>query len=145
MRAVVKLNRNSYKRSTLPDSLDALDFIAMVGVFNENNVHALATVHRIAQRQGTTDGDDINEIQNAITQINDSSVAFILKYPDLEYAENTIDLSTLTEKGRGNYFVEQVLSAHAAMVETHMLSTPNKEIYLQDITTPRTTNRILRM
>jgi hypothetical protein len=138
MRAVVKLNRNCSTSSALYTSLDALNYIAMAGVFDENNSNSLATVHRIAHQPGAHDNSD--KIENAIAQINDRSIEFLLRYPDLEYFENTIDLSTLYKSGK-NYFVERVISSHAAMAKSVQSAPPNKELTLQ-ITTPRTSNRM---
>ena len=125
MRAVVKLNHNC---STLHNSLDSLNFIAMAGVFNDVNFQALVAVHRVAQRPGADGNTD--EILNSIAEINDKSIEFILKYPALEYAENSLDF----EASIPQFFVERLKSAPTSM-------SPNKEVKLQEITTPRTTNK----
>jgi hypothetical protein len=110
----------------------------MAGVFDENNSNSLATIHRIAQQPGVYGNSD--EIENAIALINDRSIEFLLRYPDLEYFENTIDMSALYKCGH-NYFVERVISSHAAMAKSVQSAPPNKELTLQ-ITTPRTSNRM---
>ena len=140
MRALVKLNRNC---SSLYNSLDALNYIAMAGmagngIFDESNIQALATVHRVAQRPGDKCNSD--EIHKAIAQLNDSCVEFIAKFPDLEWSDNTIDLSNLYKNGR-NDFVERVISAHAKLTKAFPSSPPSKK-QLHEITTPRTNNKM---
>ena len=135
MRALVKLNRNC---SSLHNALDALNYIAMAGIFDESNIQALATVHRVAHR---TEGNcKTDEIHKAIAQLNDSCIEFIAKFPDLEWSENSIDLSSLYKNGR-NDFVERVISAHAKLTKAFSSSPPSKK-HLHEITTPRTTNKM---
>ncbi len=137
MRALVKLNRNC---SALYNCLDALNYIAMAGngIFDESNIHALATVHRVAQRP--SDKCNSDEINKAIAQLNDSCLEFISKFPDLEWSENTTDLASLYKHGR-NDFVERVISAHVKLTKAFPSSPPSKK-QLHEITTPRTTNKM---
>ena len=111
MRAVKKLNHNikhtgsnfsTYK--TLNYS-DALNFLAMAGIFDESNVDALATIaHGGALSR--------EELQKATEQIIDSSIEFILSYPDLEYTENTTNMLSLYKTCQVN-FIERVLKEKA--------------------------------
>ena len=136
MRALVKLNQNC---SSLYNSLDALNYIAMAGngIFDESNIMALATVYRVAQRPGENCNSD--EIHKAIAQLNDSCLEFIAKFPDLEWSENTKDMFSLY-KQRSD-FVERVISAHAKLTKAYPSSPPSKK-QLHEINTPRTTNKM---
>jgi hypothetical protein len=128
MRALVKLNRNC---SSLNKALDALNYIAMAGngIFDESNIQALATVHRVAQRPGDKCNSD--EINKAIAQLNDSCLEFIAKFPDLEWSQNTIDLSSLYKHGRNDFVVTKAFP-----------SSPPSKKQLHEITTPRTANKM---
>ncbi len=134
--AAEKLNRNIKRMGSTHETLnhsDALNFLAMAGIFDEYNVGALATI---------THGGLLlskEELQIAMEQIIDSSIEFILKYPDLEYTENTtyMNMLSLYKTCRFN-FIERVLLTHLAAVKANqdqrLLSPSNKM-------TPRITNK----
>ena len=156
MRAVTKMNHNFYTHGTLNKSADAINFLAMAGVFdgNENSFGtvSLATIYCYVKGStvydGTFDGD---KVQLAIERINDRAIEFICEYPDLEYTENTMDMSLLRVD-----FMERVLADHAAAKDRYQvqnISTPSKEaalsllemgkevkMPLQEISTPRIWN-----
>mmetsp|Transcript_38467 Transcript_38467/g.69330 ORF Transcript_38467/g.69330 Transcript_38467/m.69330 type:complete len:203 (+) Transcript_38467:130-738(+) len=147
MRAVTKLNHNFYTNGTLNNSLDAINFLAMASVFDEND-DILATMYPYAKKGMRKDYDctfNGDEVQMAVEHMVDRAIEFILAYPDLEYAENTIDMSILHETGQID-FMERVLPTHAAAAAAEAqhfqkASTPDKDEPLQEINTPRIANK----
>ena len=141
MRAVTKLNQNFYTNGTLTNLTSEFNFIAMSGVL-DGQQSILQTIHPYANGEkdydGTQDGD---EVQVALERINDLAVEFILKYPDLEYFENTFNLVNLQKTGID--FLQRALSK-PVVVDTSS-SSPNKEkqmqVPLQEIQTPRIANK----
>ena len=99
----------------------------------------LQTIHPYANGEkdydGTQDGD---EVQVALERITDLAVEFILKYPDLEYFENTFNPVNLHKTGID--FLQRALSKP---VVVGMSSSPSKEeqVPLQEIQTPRIANK----
>lgn len=146
MRAVEKLNRNSSSHDTLNTPLDALNLLALVGLFDEKNIVALATIYPYA-KQTNAPGDTFehDEVKWAIEKIIDCVIEFILMYPDLEYFENTTDMSILCNSCQLNY-IERELSKHATTVnawqEQILLSANvNESSLLMEISTPRIANK----
>ena len=133
MRAVTKISSHG----TL-NYLDALNFLAMAGIFDESNVDALATIaHEGALSQ--------EELEKATEQIIDSSIEFIRKYPDLEYTESTTNMLSLYKTCQIN-FIERVLESNLATVKTNQdqrILSPSKEeaAILGEIVTPRIANK----
>ena len=133
MRAVTKISSHG----TL-NYLDALNFLAMAGIFDESNVDALATIaHGGALSQ--------EELEKVTEQIIDRSIEFILKYPDLEYTENTTNMLSLYKTCQIN-FIERVLESNLATVKTNQdqrILSPSKEeaAILGEIVTPRIANK----
>ena len=110
--------------------LDALNFLAMVGIFDESNADALATIaHGGALSQ--------EEFEKATEQIIDGSIEFILKHPDLEYTENTTIMLSLYKTCQIN-FIERVLES-----KDQRILSPSKEeaAILGEIVTPRIANK----
>ena len=139
MRAVTKLNQNFYTNGTLTDLTSEFNFIAMSGVL-DGQQSILQTIHPYANGEkdydGTQDGD---EVQVALERINNLAVEFILKYPDLEYFENTFNLVNLQKTGIN--FLQRALSKPVV----DKFSSPDKEkqvqVPLQEIQTPRIANK----
>ena len=109
----------------------------MAGIFDDSNVNALATkAHGGALSQ--------EELQKATEQIVDSSIEFILKYPDLEYTENTTKMSSLHKTCQIN-FIERVIETNFASVNANQdqrrLSPSKEETILGEIVTPRIANK----
>jgi hypothetical protein len=125
MRTVTKISSHG----TL-NYLDALNFLAMVGIFDESNADALATIaHGGALSQ--------EEFEKATEQIIDGSIEFILKHPDLEYTENTTIMLSLYKTCQIN-FIERVLES-----KDQRILSPSKEeaAILGEIVTPRIANK----
>jgi hypothetical protein len=125
MRTVTKITSHG----TL-NYLDALNFLAMVGIFDESNADALATIaHGGALSQ--------EEFEKATEQIIDGSIEFILKHPDLEYTENTTIMLSLYKTCQIN-FIERVLES-----KDQRILSPSKEeaAILGEIVTPRIANK----
>jgi hypothetical protein len=125
MRTVTKISSHG----TL-NYLDALNFLAMVGIFDESNADALATIaHGGALSQ--------EEFEKATEQIIDGSIEFILKHPDLEYTENTTVMLSLYKTCQIN-FIERVLES-----KDQRILSPSKEeaAILGEIVTPRIANK----
>jgi hypothetical protein len=125
MRTVTKISSHG----TL-NYLDALNFLAMVGIFDESNADALATIaHGGALSQ--------EEFEKATEQIIDGSIEFILKHPDLEYTENTTIMLSLYKTCQIN-FIERVLES-----KYQRILSPSKEeaAILGEIVTPRIANK----
>lgn len=125
MRTVTKISSHG----TL-NYLDALNFLAMVGIFDESNADALATIaHGGALSQ--------EEFEKAKEQIIDGSIEFILKHPDLEYTENTTIMLSLYKTCQIN-FIERVLES-----KDQRILSPSKEeaAILGEIVTPRIANK----
>jgi hypothetical protein len=121
---------------TLRYSLDALNFLSMAGIFDESNASALAMMAAISQ--GTTlDNETLLKATEAIT---DTSIEFILKYPDLEYTENTMDMLSL-QKTCPIKFIEHVhFTATVKAGQDQTILSPNTTT-LGEVATPRITNK----
>lgn len=131
MRAVTKMNEDFYTNGALDDSLDAINFLSMAGIF-DGNTDALATIfslclHGAKAYVGKYSGD---EVQLAVERTIDRSIEFLLLYPDLEYAENETDMSTLLGEVD---FVERTLAKNATA------AAPIESI--MNIRTPRIANK----
>ncbi|KAL3777393.1 hypothetical protein ACHAW5_004222 [Stephanodiscus triporus] len=135
MRAVTKMNQNFSTLETLHNCWDAINFLAMAGIFDESGdaCKALATLLPYAKQYGNTFHFD--EVRKATEQISDSSIAFILQHPDLEYAENTTDMSLLYSTCRIN-FIEQLL-----LRDQRIFSTEKEKVMLGEIATPKIANK----
>lgn len=122
MRAVTKtLASFCNKTGNSSHSFDAINFLAMAGIFDEND-DTLATIHPYVKKQtkGSGSGSELSngnkdKVQIAIERLVDRAIEFILAYPDLEYTENTIDMTALREKCQID-FVEGAIAAHAVAV-----------------------------
>ena len=120
MRAVTKtLASFCNKTGNSSHSFDAINFLAMAGIFDEND-DALVTIHPYVKKQTKGgSGAELNgnkyKVQIAIERLVDRAIEFILAYPDLEYTENTIDMTALREKCQID-FVEGAIAAHAVAV-----------------------------
>ena len=125
MRTVTKISSHG----TL-NYLDALNFLAMVGIFDESNADALATI----AHGGALSPE---EFEKATEQIIDGSIEFILKHPDLEYTENTTVMLSLYKTCQIN-FIERVLES-----KDQRILSPSKEeaAILGEIVTPRIANK----
>ncbi len=153
MRALTSINDSFYTYGTLNDLLDEFNFLAMVGIFHETNSdQTLATIHPHVKEtkvySGIFDGD---EVQMAIERINDLTVEFMLKYPDLEYADMTLVDPSVYENCETD-FMERIIAAWlmlpqkpegGAMMQMPASSPSSKEMTtVQEVSTPRIANTI---
>lgn len=138
MRAVTKMNQNFATLETLDNCWDAINFLAMAGIFDEGGdaCKALATF-QYAKQTATSYRKTFHrdEVRKATEQINDSAIEFILQHPDLEYAENTTDMSLLHSTCQIN-FIEQLL-----MRDQRIISPKKEKVMLGEIATPRIANK----
>jgi hypothetical protein len=142
MRAVIELNQNMCSgfsiHETLKNSSDAVNFLSMAGIFGKSNSNALAMLAAISL--GTT--IDNETLLKAIAGIIDSSIEFILENPDLEYTENTIDMSTLRKTCPINFSERVLLAVEVETSHDQGVLSPNTTI-LAEIATPRITKKHL--
>ena len=153
MRALTRINDSFYTYGTLNDLLDEFNFLALVGIFHEaNSDQTLATIHPYATEKsvygGIFDGD---EVQMAIERINDLTVEFMLRYPDLEYADMTLVDPSVYENSETD-FMERIIAAWlmlpqkqegATMMQMPASSPQGKEMTsVQEVNTPRIANTI---
>jgi hypothetical protein len=140
MRAVKKLNQNMCSglsvHETLKHSSDALNFLSMAGIFDESKADALAMLAAISL--GTTLNNET--LLKAIDEIIDSSIEFILENPDLEYVENTMDLSSLQKTCPINFSERVHLTATVQTSQDLRVLSP-KTTKLVEIATPRISNK----
>ena len=144
MRAISKVSYSFYINGELNDSIDALALLAISGgIFNDGS-DGLSILFSYANASPDDCMIDEDQVESAIEQMIDNAIAFILMYPDLEYAENTIDIRSEKQLE----LIERAIAANNLMaafnvhqVQVQKTSTPIKQPLQEiNISTPRTAN-----
>ena len=106
-----------------------------IGMFYEKDGSLPTIIHSV---KGKIENTNREELQVAIEQMIDCSIEYILQHPDLEYAENTIDMSRLYKECRID-LMDCLLTAHVvAAAKAHY----NDQKPLQEmVSTPIAANR----
>ena len=136
LRTISKLSYKFYINGELNDTLDALAFLAMAGIFNGSD--GLSALYTNASDSSMIVDED--QVETAIERMIDNAINLILMHPDLEYAENTIDMSTVNAEKQME-LIEHTIAANNLAAAFTAAGTPTKQP-LQEISigTPRTSN-----
>lgn len=141
MTAVHKLNDTFYTNGTLTDLLDAFNFLALTGVFDDDQSNALSTLSPYIKDgkdyDGTKEGGD--DVKRAVEQTNDLAIEFLLKYPDMEWwIDHSFDIAAVQKKGID--FISLAIAKQTTMKSSSPTSQEAGQVPMQDIQTPRLAN-----
>ena len=140
MTAVHKLNDAFYTSGTLTGLLDAFNFLAMTGMFDEDEQNTLATLSPYIKEEkyydGTEEGD---EVKFAVERTNDLAIEFLLKYPDMEWwIDRLFSVESIQKKGID--FISLAIAKQTTMKSSPPTSQEAGQVPMQEIQTPRMAN-----
>lgn len=139
MTAVHKLNDAFYTNGTLTGLLDTFNFLALTGMFDNDQQNTLATLSPYIKGEkeygGVTEGD---EVKSAVTRTNDLAIEFLLKYPDMEWwIDRLFSVESIQKKGID--FISLAIAKQTTMKSSPPTS-KEAQVPMQEIQTPRVVN-----
>ena len=138
MTAVHKLNDAFYTNGTLTDLLDAFNFLALTGMFDQDKQNTLAILYPFVKGEKDYDGKEGGDdgIQLVVERVNDLAIEFLLKYPDMEWwIDRSFSMESLQKKG-----IDFISLAIAKQKSSSPTSQEAGQVPIQEIQTPRMAN-----
>jgi len=142
MTAVHKLNDAFYTNRTLTDLHEAFNFLALTGMFDQDEHNTLSTLSPFVKGEkdydGTKEGGD-DGIQLVVERVNNLAIEFLLKYPDMEWwIDRSFSVESLQKKGID--FISLAIAKQTTMKSSPSTSKEAGQVPIQEIQTPRIAN-----